>query len=116
MKMLRFDSKRSSQASTCCGTLCKDCPRVVRRLPPRRCRSRSRGMMAAGTNLVMMMMVMTMMMVTMMMTMMMMMVEIVEVEAAGTNLPVGAPPADTWGFHEYSLNGEGLLIIDLYNK
>ena len=62
-------------------------------------------MMAAGTNLVMMMMVMTMMMVTMMMTMMMMMVEIVEVEAAGTNLPVGAPPADTWGFHEYSLNG-----------
>ena len=73
-------------------------------------------MMAAGTNLVMMMMVMTMMMVTMMMTMMMMMVEIVEVEAAGTNLPVGAPPADTWGFHEYSLNGEGLLIIDLYNK
>ena len=33
-----------------------------------------------------------------------------------TNLPVGAPPADTWGFHEYSLNGEGLLIIDLYNK
>ena len=106
MKMLRFDSKRSSQASTCCGTLCKDCPRVVRRLPPRRCRSRSRGMMAAGTNLVM----------RMTMMMMMVMVKIVEVEAAGTNLPVGAPPADTWGFHEYSLNGEGLLIIDLYNK
>ena len=103
MKMLRFDSKRSSQASTCCGTLCKDCQRVVRRLPPRRCRSRSRGMMAAGTNLMVMMV-------------MMMMVKIVEVEAAGTNLPVGAPPADTWGFHEYSLNGEGLLIIDLYNK
>ena len=66
-------------------------------------------MMAAGTNLVMMMVMMRMMM-------MMMMVKIVEVEAAGTNLPVGAPPADTWGFHEYSLNGEGLLIIDLYNK
>ena len=63
-------------------------------------------MMAAGTNLVMIMMTL----------MMMMMVKIVEVEAAGTNLPVGAPPADTWGFHEYSLNGEGLLIIDLYNK
>ena len=64
-------------------------------------------MMAAATNLVMIMMTM----------MMMMMVKIVEVEAAGTNLPVGAPPADTWGFHEYSLyNGEGLLIIDLYNK
>ena len=68
-------------------------------------------MMAAGTNLVMMMVMMRM---TMMM--MMVMVKIVEVEAAGTNLPVGAPPADTWGFHEYSLNGEGLLIIDLYNK
>ena len=63
-------------------------------------------MMAAGTNLVM----------RMTMMMMMVMVKIVEVEAAGTNLPVGAPPADTWGFHEYSLNGEGLLIIDLYNK